>query len=91
VIAVVTAGSGSGCRCRTGRTVVDASRVALKTVSSCCWKSRSDSSASSSEMSPRPISSSVYSFRTERLLSMMWYISGLVIEGSSPSLCPRRR
>ena len=27
------------------RTVVDASRVALKTVSSCCWKSRSDSSA----------------------------------------------
>ncbi len=61
-------------------------RVSVNTFSSCCWKSFSAASASSSVMSPRPTSASVYIFRTLRLASMMSYISGWVNEGLSASL-----
>ncbi|CPU66089.1 Uncharacterised protein [Mycobacteroides abscessus] len=37
-------------------------------------------------MSPRATRFSVYSLRTERFASMRLYMSGCVIEGSSPSL-----
>ena len=66
-------------------------RVSWNTRSRRSWKSRRASSASSTLMSPRPIRPSVYSLRTERLASMTAYIVGWVSDGSSASLCPRRR
>ena len=63
-----------------------ASRTSAKTFSSWPWKSWSACSASSSVMSPRPMSDSVYSLRTERFLSIRLYICGLVNCGLSPSL-----
>ena len=50
--------------------------TAVKIFSSWLWKSRSTSSASSVEISPRPINASVYKVRVDRFSSINLYISG---------------
>ena len=68
-----------------------ASWTSTKAFSSLVWKSELAASKSAWVMSPLPTKDSRYKVLTERLASIRLYISGWVIEGSSPSLCPRRR
>ena len=68
-----------------------ASRASLNTFSRRALNLSITSSASDTEMSPRPISASVYRRLTERFCSIRSYILGCVKLGSSPSLWPRRR
>ncbi len=66
-------------------------RVEAKASSRCSWKLRTRPSVSSSVRSPRSTRVSMYCLRVETFSLMSLYISGCVIEGSSPSLWPRRR
>ena len=68
-----------------------ASFVSANAASSFDWKSTSASCASSSVIRFRPTRDSVYSLRTVDFWSMSEYMTGWVIDGSSPSLWPRRR
>ncbi len=86
-----TTGSSEASVVMTGLAPVSAACVSAKATSRRFWKSCFACSYSSSVMSPRPTSDSVYRRRTERFASMRFVISGCVIEGSSPSLWPRRR
>ncbi len=83
---MLTGKSATGRPVSAGAGAVVASRTSAKTFSSWPWKSWSACSASSMVMSPRPISASVYSLRTERFLSIRSYISGWVNDGLSASL-----